>query len=348
MTEQGPYDDLVGRLHTLRAAAGMPSFGDLALRVSRLRRERGLTPERARVGRTTVYDAFRMGRQRIDADLVGDIARALGADEQSAQAWTEEAQQVRRPRTFAPSAPPVGPEHVGPDQVGPDPVAPVHPVDPAADSRPITARLVVGVVVACLAVNLLGRVLVDTLGLPVYLDMVGTAFSAVLLGPWWGALVGGLTNVAGVSVSGSDSLLFAPVNIVGALLWGYGVRGGLARTIPRFFGLNLVVALVCSCVAVPTIVVLEQGFAGHGADRITLSAMVLLSSVWASVTVANLLTSVVDKLICGFVSLAVLESLPAPLRPPGWLSGPSGPEIAVRACSDLPGPGVEGPRPVAG
>jgi energy-coupling factor transport system substrate-specific component len=334
MHEQRPYDDLVGRLHTLRADAGMPSFGDVALRVSRLRRERGLTPEGARVGRTTVYDAFRMGRQRIDADLVGDIARALGADEQSARAWADEARQARRPRTVAPGAVPAEPDSV----------------DDVAARAPcrITRGLLVGVMVACLATNLMGRVLVDTLDLPVYLDMVGTAFSAVLLGPWWGALVGGLTNVAGVSVSGSDSLLFAPVNIVGALLWGYGVRRGLARTIPRFFGLNLVVAVVCSCVAVPTIVVLQQGFVGHGADRITLSAMALLSSVWASVTVANLLTSVVDKLICGFVSLAVLESLPAPMRPPGWLSGPPGPEIAVRACSDSPGQGVEGPRPVAG
>ena len=343
MEEQGPYDDLVGRLQSLRADAGMPSFGEVAMRVSRIRRERGLTPERARVGRTTVYDAFRMGRQRIDADLIGDIARALGADEHAARAWTDDARRARRSQAVAPSPAPVEQEtETAPDPVAPEPAATLPP------ARPITGRVLVGVLVACLAANLLGRVLVDALGLPVYLDMVGTAFSAVLLGPWWGALVGGLTNVTGVAVSGADSLLFAPVNIVGALLWGYGVRRGLARSIPRFFGLNLVVAVVCSCVAVPIIVVIEEGVGGHGADLITLSAMAILSSVWASVTVANLLTSVVDKLICGFVSLAVLESLPAPMRPRGWLSGPPGPEMVVRGCSDLPGRGVEGPRPVAG
>ncbi|HEY0644637.1 MAG TPA: helix-turn-helix transcriptional regulator, partial [Nocardioides sp.] len=103
MEEQGPYDDLVGRLQTLRADAGTPSFGEVATRVSRLRRERGLTPERARVGRTTVYDAFRMGRQRIDADLVGDIARALGVDEHAARTWTDDARRARRPQATAPS-----------------------------------------------------------------------------------------------------------------------------------------------------------------------------------------------------------------------------------------------------
>ena len=335
MHDQGPYDDLVRRLQERRVVAGLPSFGDIAVSVSRVRRERGATPDRARVGRTTVYDAFRLGRQRIDADLIGDIARALGLDEDAAAEWAEEARRVRSARSV------VAPSTIPPSLIPPSPI-PSAPTTYRAQEAPIpiAARWLVGTLVACLAANLVGRSLVDLLSLPVYLDMVGTAFSAILLGPWWGVLVGVATNVAGVGVSGPDSLLFAPVNVVGALLWGYGARRGLAHTIPRFFGLNLAVAVACSCVAVPTIVVLEHGFGGHSADRITLSAMALLSSIWASVTVSNLLTSVVDKLICGFVSLAVLESLPASVRPAGWLRADPGrpdPPMAVRACSGSPG-----------
>lgn len=303
MHDEGPYDDLVRRLLDLRADAGSPSFGDIATNVSRVRRERGMTAERARVGRTTVYDVFRMGRQRIDADLVADIARALGEDEEAAAEWGREAGRARQAATAV--------------QPGPHPVADT-PV-PAAGGRLPAARWVVLALVGSLLANLVGRVLVDLLDLPVYLDMVGTAFSAILLGPWWGALVGVLTNVAGTSVSGPESLLFAPVNVLGALIWGYGVRRGLAVSIPRFFVLNLVVALACSSLAVPIIVLLEGGVSGHGTDRIVLSAMTLMSSLWASVTVANLLSSVVDKLICGFVSLAVLETLPPGSRPTGWL-----------------------------
>lgn len=165
-------------------------------------------------------------------------------------------------------------------------------------------------------------------------------------------LVGGATNVAGVAVSGPDSLLFVPVNVAGALVWGYGVRRlALARRIPRFFLLNLVVAFVCSSIAVPTIVMIQHGFVGHGADMITASAMTFLDSVWASVSVANLLTSIVDKLIAGFVALTVLESLPAGARaalPAGWLRDPRGGTTAVRACSDSPGPGAGGSFAVAG
>ncbi|RYB95347.1 hypothetical protein EUA93_13960 [Nocardioides oleivorans] len=305
MPEQGPYDDLVGRLQQLRADAGVPSYGDIASNVSRVRVERGLTPEQARVGRTTVYDAFRMGRQRIDADLVGDIARALGADDATAEVWAADARNARQSVPDTDIADP-GAEESGTEVGEPPRLAP---------------RLVVGVLLAGLAVNLVGRGLVAVLDLPVYLDMIGTAFSAIVLGPWWGALVGVTTNVAGTGTEGTDSLLFAPVNVGGALLWGYGVRHGWGRSAPRFFVLNLAVAVASACLVIPVVVLVGDGLGGHAADRITASAMELVASVWASVTVSSLLTEVVDKLICGFVSLAVLESLPVRLRPAGWAVG---------------------------
>jgi energy-coupling factor transport system substrate-specific component len=306
--EQGPYDELVGRLQQLRADAGLPSYGDIATNVSRVRVDRGLTPERARVGRTTVYDAFRMGRQRIDADLVGDIARALGADDRAAEEWATEARNARQP-TFEVADPALDPPSTEVD--APD-------ADAVLDPRPRGPRVVVGVLLAALAVNLAGRGLVAVLDLPVYLDIIGTAFSAIVLGPWWGALVGLATNVAGMTNGGTDSLIFAPVNVLGALVWGYGVRHGWGRSIGRFFTLNLVVAIVSACIAIPVIVLVGDGTGGHGADRITASTMDLVASVWASVTVSSLLTEAVDKLLCGFVSLAVIESLPARLLPPGW------------------------------
>ncbi|CAM3769426.1 hypothetical protein [Nocardioides zeicaulis] len=311
----GPYDDLVRRLVALRDEAGQPSFGELASRVSRVRRERGSSPEAARVGRTTVYDAFRLGRQRIDADLIGDLGRALGATDEQADRWAEEARRARS-RATVPASDPVpapAPEAQPDHRLEPEPDPEPHPAAPPPGRIP--RGWVVGVLLGSLLLNLLGRSLVDLLHLPVHLDMTGTACAAVVLGPWWGALVGLATNIAGVAVSGPESLLFAPVNVVGALLWGYGVRRfALARSVPRFFLLNLLVAAVCSVVAVPLIVTVDHGFSGHGTDAVTRSAHVLLSSMWASVAVSNVLTSVVDKLISGFLAMVVVESLPARVR----------------------------------
>ena len=92
MQPQGPYDDLVGQLQALRAHAGLPSFGDIATNVSRVRRERGATVEQARVGRTTVYDAFRMGRQRIDTSSA-DVLKSSGyfgfVEDRSFKQWQD-------------------------------------------------------------------------------------------------------------------------------------------------------------------------------------------------------------------------------------------------------------------
>lgn len=331
-------DELVGELRAIRDEAGQPSFGDIALGVSRVRRERGMTLEQARVGRTTVYDAFRLGRSRLDADLVADIVRALGGSDAEADAI------IARCRASQ-SAPRVALERVPASVSVSVPVSvqePV-PVDVVAEPRErlaIPGRTLMTVIAISLALNLAGLSLSEWLDLPVYLDMLGTAFSAIALGPWWGVLVAVTTNVAGVAASGPDSLLFAPVNVVGALVWGYGVRRWrLGRSIPRFFALNVVVAVACTVLAVVVIAGLLGGFSESGADEITLSVLAIVDNLWAAVIVSNLCTSVPDKLLAGFVSLTLIEALPPSLRalrPDAWLASARGPEIAVRDCSGSP------------
>ncbi|QIK77018.1 ECF transporter S component [Nocardioides piscis] len=309
-TDNASLDAVVLRLHAIREKAGQPSFGDIAIAVSRIRRRGGATPEQARVGRTTVYDAFRLGRRRLDADLVADIARALGCEEDTA---LELASRCRAAQVVSNSSLPSS----EPPAVQPEEVA------AASGSSSPGRRFLAVVLVGSVVINLVGRALVDTLHLPVYLDMVGTAFAAIVLGPWWGALVGVTTNLAGGVTSGAESLPFALVNVAGALVWGYGVRRwSMGRTIPRFFALNLVAALVCSAVAVPILLFMAGGFSGHGADQVTSAALALSHSLWAAVTVSNVATSASDKLIAGFVALTVIEALPGRRRawlPDDWL-----------------------------
>lgn len=314
-------DDLVRELRAVRDEAGQPSFGDIALGVSRVRRERGMTIEQARVGRTTVYDAFRLGRSRLDVELVADIVRALGGSD-------AEADELITRHRAAQSGP----------RVEPAPLL-------FPESRPSVAiprRTLMVVMAVSLALNLMGLGLSEWLDLPVYLDMLGTAFSAIVLGPWWGVLVGVATNVAGVASSGPESLLFAPVNAVGALVWGYGVRRWrLGSSIPRFFALNVVVAVACTVLAAGIIAGLLGGFSESGADEITLSVLAIADNLWTAVIVSNLCTSVPDKLLAGFVSLTLIEALPPSLhvmRPAAWLRAEPVREMAVRDCSESPEP----------
>jgi len=81
------FDELAARLRERRAAAGSPSFSEITRRVERQRTDRGVRASERSPGRVTVYDCFRDGRRRIDAELVLDIVRALGADAAELARW---------------------------------------------------------------------------------------------------------------------------------------------------------------------------------------------------------------------------------------------------------------------
>ncbi|MDF1489176.1 NB-ARC domain-containing protein [Tessaracoccus caeni] len=81
-------DELVARLRARRVEAGSPSYADLALRIAEARVARGVARSRL-PGRVTVYDCFRDGRRRIDAELLLDIVRVLGADDDEVSVWRQ-------------------------------------------------------------------------------------------------------------------------------------------------------------------------------------------------------------------------------------------------------------------
>ncbi|MEZ0095070.1 tetratricopeptide repeat protein [Streptacidiphilus sp. EB129] len=84
--DPGKVEDLaefIGLLGELRVWAGMPSYRLLAKRVGPLMRPPGA------VSASTVADAFKVGRRRLDLDLVVAIIRALGADEVVVARWRE-------------------------------------------------------------------------------------------------------------------------------------------------------------------------------------------------------------------------------------------------------------------
>lgn len=281
--EADRWDLLSLRLQELRDAADTPSFGEIATRISAQRQRNGAAPAAARIARSSVYDAFRTGRTRVNIALVREIALALGGTDAQVDSWVAECRG--------------------------DPVT----VAPGTDdsSAAVTVRDVVLVMVVSLGINLVGRELVVFLELSIYADMIGTAVAAMVLGPWRGAAVGIATNLIGVIPSGWESLPFAVVNVAGALVWGYGVRRWrMGRSLPRFFVLNLLVAAVCSMLAVPVLLGMYGGSVGHPQDVISLRVLDLTGSLSVAVSASNLLTSMVDKLMTGFVALVVIMAMP--------------------------------------
>ncbi len=86
------------------------------------------------------------------------------------------------------------------------------------------------IVAAGILLNYFGLVLSLRLQSILYLDMTGTALTAFLLGPWWGAIVGllsnSLVNWLLYPEPGADVIIFpwSLVNMAGALFWGFMAR----------------------------------------------------------------------------------------------------------------------------
>lgn len=191
-------------------------------------------------------------------------------------------------------------------------------VSAAAASRSVADRIpvtyVVTLVPVAAALNIVGGTINESLKLPTFLDMIGTAVAAIVLGPWWGALVGVITNLGGSLITGPINIPFALVNVAGALVWGYGIRSwGMGSSLATFFALNVLVALVVAAVASPIVVFLFGGATGHSSDAITAAFAQAGQDLLTSVFASNVIVSLADKIIAGFVALSIIAALPAEL-----------------------------------
>lgn len=176
------------------------------------------------------------------------------------------------------------------------------PAGGGAHAQTLRTALIIAVLVGCVGLNIFGNTVTEKFGLALFLDMVGTATAAFALSPWYGAAVGLATNVL-VSISGSpESLAFAPVNIVGALVWGYGFRR-FGRGPVRFILLNLAAGLACTFTAVPITVFLFDGSVAHASNTVIAFLGALGHGMWVAVLSANLLSSLTDKLLSGTIAL---------------------------------------------
>jgi energy-coupling factor transport system substrate-specific component len=284
----GPWDALTVELQALRHSADDVTFAEISRRISQHRMAAGASEHAARIARSSVHYSFQLGRPRLNIPLVREIVTALGEDEALVDEWVAACRRASAPVLEEPE---------------PEPVPPA------------TFNQVALLMVACMTVNLVGREFVDFFHFPIYLDMIGTAIAAIALGPWRGVSVGVTTNVIGIIGSGVISLPFAAVQIAGALVWGYGVhRYGMGRTLVRFFSLNVITAFVCSLIAVPVIVTFLGDDLDLGHNVITQLVEESVDRFTVAVSFSNLLTSMGDKLISGFVALVVISGLSLSFR----------------------------------
>ena len=176
---------------------------------------------------------------------------------------------------------------------------------------------VIALVPVASVLNVIGGTVAGALKLPIFLDMIGTAVVAMTIGPWWGALVGVITNVTSGFITGPVSIPFAACNVVGALIWGYGTKWGWANDKLKFFGLSVASAVGVSLMAAPIVIFVFGGATGHASDVLTAGLIAAGGDMWTSVFSSNIIVSSADKILSSLLALAIIGALPTNLQVTG-------------------------------
>ena len=162
------------------------------------------------------------------------------------------------------------------------------------------------------AINYVGGQIAVSLGLPIYLDSIGTIIVAAIMGPWIGATSGVLFNIISSLVQGNVmASLFALCNIGSGLIVGYMARYGKYKKIWHIVIATVLVSLWNSIVAAPISMVVYGGIDGNvGTNLMIVGFQALGTAAFLARIPANL----VDKGIACVIAWIILRKLPAHMQ----------------------------------
>ena len=180
-------------------------------------------------------------------------------------------------------------------------------------SRSFAASLVI----IGIALNVVMGFVASLLAIPgIYLDLSGTILTALVLGPWWGALTGMLTNITSCLIFGGIvGMPFALVNALCGIVVGvcrdYGLTKSWIKFIPTFL-------LTCLAVSASASIIVTFLFGGAtGAPQDVLVFALLSATGWdvlTSVFVADIVGKPIDVFLEYLICFLVLRALPEEYR----------------------------------
>lgn len=164
-----------------------------------------------------------------------------------------------------------------------------------------------------IATNIVLGILTKALGIPLYLDTLGTVLTAALIGPVPGIIVGLLSNIITGLISSVTTIPFALVNgavglVVGLIVrkWGYNFVQALIA--------GLLLSVICPLIGTPIGILVYGGLSGSVSDILVLALVNSGQSIFAASFIRNIASNLVDKIGTCLVAWALLRVLPLQLK----------------------------------
>ncbi len=167
------------------------------------------------------------------------------------------------------------------------------------------------------AINYVGGLLNSALGGPLYLDSIGTAVVAAVMGPWVGAISGLLFNIVSALMGGNMmSALFGICNIGTGLIVGYMTKWGFfEKWWQVLIVANLLVSFWNAATGSPIASVVYGGVDGSAGTSVSIAA---LQAIGADLVTAGFIArmpiNLIDKGIAVLIAWIVYKRLPENIK----------------------------------
>lgn len=181
----------------------------------------------------------------------------------------------------------------------------------AAGSIHRLPTVTLAMVPVAIALNIVVGQLVAVLGLPIYLDSIGTVLVSAVAGPAAGVVTGILTNVIWGLLLNPISLPFAVVQVVIGVMAGYAARWGFFRMWYLAPVAGLVTGVVAAVISAPIAAYLFGGATSAGTGAIVGAFQAMGNSLLGATTLQGLISDPLDKAITFTVVVIILAALPA-------------------------------------
>jgi len=177
-------------------------------------------------------------------------------------------------------------------------------------SNPVRAEVAIAVVVAALAANVALGFVVRRVGLPIYLDTIGTVLATVLLGWRWGCVAAAFSVVLGSLLIWPQYFWYSATafGIVASVefCWRIKLFASQLRTVWS----GLIVATVAAFLSAP-VTLYFQASTFSGNDMITAFFRAMGNTLLNSIIMAGLSSEPVDKVLTCLIVFWAIKGLPS-------------------------------------
>lgn len=161
-----------------------------------------------------------------------------------------------------------------------------------------------------IAMNIVLGKVTSFLGIPLYMDTLGTVLSAALFGPVPGIIVGFLTNFISGLMTNLSGIAFALVNMAIGLVVGLvAKKRGLSLLSAVLTGLAL--SIICPAIGTPIGIFVYGGLQGNVFDVLVTGLVQSGQSLFAASFVSKVTSNFIDKMGTMIIAYFMIKAMPA-------------------------------------